>query len=427
MEAVAQPQRWTKMTKERYETGKAPRVTVAECAGDLVIKGWQENAVLIKGEHSAEMPGDDVTIRSSGSMTISLPAQSELMLQSVSGDAVIRGVEGSVQIGDVMGDLALKNLHGVKITNVYGDISGRNVDGSLALETVMGDAALRNVGDLSVGSVHGDLSVHYASNAVLVNEAMGDVNLKTISGEVNLEQVHRDVNLNNLGGLLTVEQAHGDIRLKGSLAPGKHHGSADGDIVLRWPADAPLNLLVSRGTVKDKLGLQDVSQEAGSFSGRLGDGETTLVLEAGGRVILKEVEEADWSHKFGPEFAGFGTEFADIGSELAGLGDQLSSEFSAHMQDLGARMEERFGHDFAQKMAEKAAKRTEQAVKRAMRHSERVHSRASAWSPPPPAPPQRPKKSAQVSAEEQVKILGMLEKGIISVEEAETLLKALEE
>jgi hypothetical protein len=47
--------------------------------------------------------------------------------------------------------------------------------------------------------------------------------------------------------------------------------------------------------------------------------------------------------------------------------------------------------------------------------------------PVPPVPPQPPKaRRKQPSAEEQVKILSMLEKGIINVEEAETLLSALE-
>jgi hypothetical protein len=61
-----------------------------------------------------------------------------------------------------------------------------------------------------------------------------------------------------------------------------------------------------------------------------------------------------------------------------------------------------------------------------MREAERVRARAATWGPPPPPPP-RSKKSEQVSAEEQKKILSMLEKGVITVEEAETLLKALEE
>lgn len=415
------------MTKERYETSKAPTVTVVECAGDVVVRGWSENAVLVKGSHQAEASADEISIRSTGSMSITLPSRSHLALQSISGDAILKGLDSPSKVESVKGDLALKNLASLKIQAVYGDVSARNVESGLNIESVMGDLAGRNVGDLSAGAIHGDLSAQYVTGAVLVDDAKGDVNLHTVNGDVTLRKVRRDVNLNNLGGTLEIDLAEGDIRLKGSLPAGKHHCRARGDIVVRWPADAPLNLVVSHGSVQDKLGLQDVNEQEGAFSGRLGDGETTLVLEADGRVIIKEIEDADWSAKFGPEFAGMGAEFADIGVELAGLGEQLSSEFTAHMQELGARMEAKFGHDFAQTMAEKAAKRTERAVKRAMREAERMRTRPGAWTPPAPTAPPRPKKKRQPPAEEQMKILNMLEKGIISVEEAETLLKALEE
>ncbi len=414
------------MSKERYETGKAPSVTVAECAGDIVVKGWSENAVFVKGPHQAQTNDDGIKIRSTGSMSLAMPSQGQLVLQSISGDAVLRALDSPAKIEQVMGDLALKNLASLKIQAVYGDVSARNIAEGLSIESVMGDLAGRNVSDLSTGTVHGDLSAQYVNGAVMVNDAMGDVNLHTVNGNVTLRKVRRDVNLNNLGGVLTIDLAEGDIRLKGSLPAGKHHCRANGDIVLRWPINAPLNLVVSGGSVQDKIGLQTVTEKEDAFSGQLGDGDTTLVLEAGGRVIIKEIEDADWSSKFGAEFAGMGAEFADIGVELAGLGEQLSSEFTAHMQELGARMEAKFGHDFAQTMAEKAAKRTERAVKRAMREAERMRTRSGAWTQPAPTAPPA-KKSRQVSAEEQMKILSMLEKGIISVEEAETLLKALEE
>lgn len=413
------------MAKERYETGKAPSVKVAECAGDVIVRSWLENAVTVKGQHQADVIDEQVTIRSTGSIALTVPAQSHVTLDSVSGDAVVKSVDGALRIGQIMGDLGLKNLSSVHLTTAYGDLSLRNVDGDVTIESVMGDLAARNIGGLSARAVHGDLAASFVSQSVLVDEAMGDVNLNTINGDVTLQSVRRDANLANLGGKLQVAHADGDIRLNGSLSPGKHNCSAAGDIVLRWPEGAPLNLLVTGGEVTDKIGLQDVRKGEEGYSGRLGQGETTLVLEAGGRIIIKEAEDADWSDKFGAEFSGMGAEFADIGVELAGLGEQLSSEFSAHMQKLGARMEEKFGSDFAQTMAEKAAKRTERAVKRAMREAERMRVRAGAWTPPASASPSS-KKTEQVSAEEQKKILEMLEKGVISVDEAETLLKALE-
>lgn len=419
------------MSKEKYEVGKAPRIIVEECAGDLIIKATAVHEVSVKGQHRAEVVGEQLTLHSSGSLSITVPLHSDVRLQTVSGDAIIKGVEGSTSIGQVMGDLGLRNLQEAKVGAVYGDAAARNVNGAFAVENVMGDLAARHIGDLHAGSVHGDLSAHYVNGVAQIDEALGDVSLRTVNGDVTLREVHRDVNLANLGGLLNVQQAHGDIRLKGGLSAGKHHCSADGDIVVRWPASAPLNLLVSEGTVKDKIGLQNVSEQNGGFSGQLGDGETTLVLEAAGRVIVKEIDEADWSDKFGSEFAEFGSDMSDIGVELAGLGEQISSRVSAQMQELSARMEEKFGHDFAQSMADKAARHTEKTIKRAMREAERMRARSGAWTPPPPPAPTAPfrpqRKSAPVSPEEQKKILSMLEKGIISVEEAESLLKALEE
>ncbi len=75
-------------------------------------------------------------------------------------------------------------------------------------------------------------------------------------------------------------------------------------------------------------------------------------------------------------------------------------------------------------MADRAAQKAERAVQRAMRQADRARRQADAWTPPPASP--KPKKKQPVSPEEQMKILNMLEKGIISVEEANTLLKALE-
>lgn len=403
------------MTKARYETGKAPTVTIADCAGDLVVKGWLQNAVQVKGEHAADEGADAFTLRSNGSLTLWVPVRATLLLQSISGDAIIKGVEGSVKATQVMGDLALKNLGNVEIATVHGDLSARNVDATLDVASVMGDAALRGVHDVNIGTVHGDLVIRYAEGDVQIDEATGDTALHTVSGDVVVRSGQRDVNLNNLGGKLHLQHVHGDIRLKGGLASGKHHCSAQGDIVVRWPLEAPVNLTVSAGHVINRLPLQDVVEEADSFSGRIGDGETTLILEAQGRVVLKEVYMHEWD-------ADFGTEFAEMGADLAGLGEQISSEIGERMAEFSSHMQEHFGPNFAQAMADKAAKRTEQAVKRAVRQAEKM---AATWTPP--STQTRRRKSREASTEEQLKILGMLEQGIISVEEAETLLKALEE
>jgi hypothetical protein len=72
------------------------------------------------------------------------------------------------------------------------------------------------------------------------------------------------------------------------------------------------------------------------------------------------------------------------------------------------------------RQAEKAMERAERQMRRAV-HISRP--------PVPPKPPMAPftfKPKSKASSEEQLKILKMVEKGIISPEEAGTLLEALE-
>src|SRR5690606_34380397 len=257
-------------------------------------------------------------------------------------------------------------------------------------------------------------------------KAMGDVNLHTVSEDLHISKSHRDVNLSNLGGVVRVDQAEGDIRLRGSLAAGKHRFQAQGDVVIRWPVNAPLAITAKAPNISNRLPLDEAQGEQGSLSGRLGDGETFVEVQAGGRVVLKPAEpEVAWESDFGPDFAG---DFVDIGLEMAGLGERLASELESHMASLSANIEKRFGPDFAQKMAEKAALKAEKAMERVARRAERAQQRAErhagrygSWTEPP-----RPAAKPKATPEEQLKVLEMLEQGLISVEEANTLLKAME-
>jgi hypothetical protein len=95
-------------------------------------------------------------------------------------------------------------------------------------------------------------------------------------------------------------------------------------------------------------------------------------------------------------------------------------------------MENNFGPEFTARMeqqAMKAAAKAEQAAAKAVQQFEksakqmRWQSDHTMWKPATPTPPG---KEAQATAEEQLKILKMVEKGIISPEDASTLLEAIE-
>jgi hypothetical protein len=420
------------MSKKRFETGSSPQITISECHGDLSISGGPEAVVIVRGnEYQATESEKGLAIESHDSLAVRVPQGASLLLQAMHGNLSIKGIAGDIQLADVRGNVLMKNVGAVALQTVHGDVVAKNVDGAFSLELGHHDVALRNSGDLEIGLVHGDLAARYVQGSVSVREVMGDVSLRTVNGNVTIQHGRRDANLRNLGGNTLVENIDGDIRLVGGLAAGKHTFSAGGDIVLSWPPDEPVNLAATAATIRNRLNLTDVSEAEGSLSGRIGDGETHLILAAKGHIILKQAHsEGDSFVNIGIDESGF-----EFGFSLGDIGEKITEEMDSRLAEVAARFEEKWGPDLAHKVeakAQAAAKRAEVAAEKAMRRAEQAMKQARwqgerhVWAPPPPAAPAAPNAKAQPGTEEErLKILSMVEKGIISPEEASTLLDAL--
>jgi len=418
------------MSKQRVETTKAPHIHL-ECNGDLRVNSWAESAITLRGECDVQgneqgeekALSDNLIIKSTGDLVMTVPSAATLVIAAVRGDAVVKNIDGSLQVTEANSDLVLNNVENVDIGVVHGDFSGRELSGSFAINEILGDASLRNVGEVSATSIYGDFAIKNTEGAVRVQNVMGDFSLRNIHGDVDLETVHRDINLRNLSGLVHVGQVHGDVRLTGGLVPGKHHLKANGDIVLRWPQDAPLNVEATAPKIRNRLALADVVEEEGRLTGRIGDGDTFLILEANGRIILKDVQPTnEWEDFDGTEFD---FDFSGFGEKVAGL-------IGSRMEELSSRLEQNLGPEFAARMEEqalKAAAKAEKAAAEAMRRVEKTAKQVRWQSDHPmwkPAAPPTPAKERQATEAEQLKILKMVEKGIISPDEASTLLEAIE-
>ena len=153
-----------------------------------------------------------------------------------------------------------------------------------------------------------------------------------------------------------------------------------------------------------------------------------MLLNAKGRIILKEADAPD--KQYGdPMDMDF-----DIDMDFGGLGEQFSTEINNRMSEFSARMEKEFGPSFTakiEKTAKEAAIKAERAAERAVRKAEQAARRAryqadrTSWNAPSPARPRSPKEN-KATEEEQIKILRMVENGIISPDEATTLLEAID-
>ena len=416
------------MGEERFESGKSPCVIVT-CHGDLQVRGWREPVLLVKGSgYSCSESEKAWNIEAPKDLTLYVPVAADLTIAEVYGDLKVKMVEGSLTISDAMSDVVARNLGTVDMGTVYGDLSIRNVNGMLTIKTIMGDISARNTEGLEIGAIHGDCSIRYVNGAAALNEVLGDINIRTINEDITVGKCRRDLNVRNIGGRLSADDVSGDIRLLGGLPSGKHTLSAQGDIVIRWPTDQPLLLEAHSPDIKRIIELEDLVEETGFLGGRIGEGDTFLLLNAKGRIIIKEADSPD------KQFGDFLNMDFDMDMDFGGLGEQFATEINNRMSEFSTRMEKEFGPSFTAKIertAKAAANKAEKAANLAVRKAEQAARKAryqaerTSWNTPPPARPQSPKEN-KATEMEQIKILRMVENGIISPDEATILLEAID-
>ncbi len=416
------------MDGERIHIGRAPMIEI-KAGGSLVIRGWTEDTIMF-GEDNFETDEQEgeLSIIAAGDLHLMVPSKATITVTEANGSVVIKNIENPVRLGQIKGDVVLRNLLSVETTKVFGDFSVRNLSGSCVVSEALGDVNFREVGDLSVQTIYGDCAVSFVNGSVEILQVIGDIVLRTINGDVNIIEGRRDVNIRNIGGTCHVDAVHGDIRMRGGLSPGKHRLTADGDIILRWPEDAPLIVEASAADIKNRLDLVDVIEENGTLSGRLGEGQTFLILNSKGRIILNRAEAMkDDDNQFNEK------EFL-FKFDLGQLGEYVTTEIDNHMDNFSSRMQKEFGPEFAarleqtaQKAANKAEKATEKAIKQAEKAANRLRWQAGgdSWASAYTEDQEQSSQKRKTSSKEQLQILRMVEKGIISPEEATTLLDAL--
>lgn len=407
------------MAKERFETGKAPQIHVDACDGDLVVRGCAEPMLQVRGRYDVAESPEGYRLSGRGDLRLLVPVGATVVMDEVSGDLTVKGLTGASAAGAVHGGVVLVEVGAFNAETVHGDLVARDVQ-SLAAGAVHGDVAARRVGSVKLGSVYGDFSGRRLDGALSIEEASGDINAHEVNGDVAIGHARRDVNMAAIAGHLMLGRVEGDIHLRGALPPGDHVLAAHGDIVVRWPANAAVNIIAAGKRIANRLPLQDVVEKEGQLVGRIGNGATQLTLSADGQVTLKEVTPVDekWDDsmidaEFEPFLGGLG---------LENVAARIETEVNNHLSRVARDIETRFGPEFGQRVADKVARQAERAAERARRKGDwrsRAVDMAAAVTAAGPA-------RREASPEEQLKILKMVESGAITPEDAGMLLEALE-
>jgi hypothetical protein len=322
---------------------------------------------------------------------------------------------------------------------VYGNISAKNIAGSLCFDRVDGN--------LQISAVQGVFTI-----------------TRQVNGNLRLDDV----------GMGASAKVDGNITLKLDPGPGeKYEFTAGGNIFCRLPEEASVDVSVPKAAqvMVNLAGARSTAPIKTPYSLTLGDAEASLILTAGGNVILD---------RHAPDWDEIGDIDLEIGAEMEGMADSIGQQIEAQLeaqmamveQQLEAQMaslelrlnsiglseeQARRAEERARAANQRAQERTQERMRQAqvrMEHkiadaqrkiqlktqaAERAAERGARRGRPPlqftipPAPPRPPRApvtsapvSEPVSEQERLMILHMLEQNKISLDQAEKLLAALE-
>jgi len=198
--------------EQRFTTPSPIRLDIKIPAGDieLTTSDSGETVVTIDApqrvldEMRVELVGTHLTVEwrrkslfngwmhHDGAMEIrvELPHDSRIKISNVSGETVLNGQYGDVDVNTVSGGVRLPQIVGdVTLKSVSGDLKAQSIDGSVSVKSVSGDVSVERLhgGRVEVQNVSGDVRLGVVEGINL------DVDASSASGEVSSELPLSDV------------------------------------------------------------------------------------------------------------------------------------------------------------------------------------------------------------------------------------------
>ena len=246
---------------------KGTRVEIDDCAGELVVRTWERDAVRIQSRHTsrtrveADLRGSVLSVEIDGDrgpaiadLDLTVPAWIGLQIDGRNCAPEIEGVSGAIGVETVEGDVILRG--------VSGSVDAKSIDGTITLEASRGRAQLSTVD--------------------------GTISLVKTGGEVIADSVNGDISV--VGGdatALELSTVDGDITFSGIFQPSGRYlfTTHDGNVELAIPDTSSATFTVRTfgdGRVDSALPLKQVT------AGRRGQ-RSTFTLGAGAAPVDIEV------------------------------------------------------------------------------------------------------------------------------------------
>jgi DUF4097 and DUF4098 domain-containing protein YvlB len=189
---------------------------------------------------------------------ISVPEQTSVRAHTGSGDQIVEGIKGNIDLQSGSGDLKLARLTGeMRFQTGSGNVKGRELSGPARIKAGSGDIQIEETG-------------------------AGDMEVRTGSGNITVSGVN---------GGFHAEAGSGDIHGAGSPKDMWNVRTGSGNVTLRLPSDAAFDVDVSSSSGNVTLG----HPVATTVQGRVQDSKKSVVgkVRGGGPMVSVHTGSGD--------------------------------------------------------------------------------------------------------------------------------------
>ncbi len=185
------------------------------------------------------------------------------------------------------------------VSTVSGQVVVKDVDGSVNIRSGSGSVEVENVnGSVNVTVTHGNVSVRNAGSDVRLFSLVGELSVRCAKGEVEANNTSGAISLLGIGGSVEAETTGGSIELTSALRDGKRYRlkTISGKVRMGVAADTPgftATLSSYRGEVSSdfQLSSEPPSEANRLLTGRYGNGQAQINLNSfGGNISLERIE-----------------------------------------------------------------------------------------------------------------------------------------
>ncbi|MDY6847367.1 MAG: hypothetical protein SVP52_09565 [Chloroflexota bacterium] len=387
--------------------------------GGVKINGIDQSEVRcdIDSPQLATLVEEDgqVYVTVNTSCTVEVPRASAVEIEKGMGSVKIANIKNKIKVQKILGNLVLFDIDQAEIEKVGGNLSVQKAAGQVSAEKVAGNLTVDDVASIICGKVGGNCRIKNIPEGLTIEKAGGKFLGQSIAGFAGVSKIGGSFTVNNvqLSGDINVG---GNIKLENAYFTNHQNLRAGGNIEVvlnENQADTTFKMRSGSEKIKIKVKDDDIEHRGGLYDYQMGESAVSVTMTAGGSVSLgdqpglTEDVVGDLSDKFEFEESTFSETIQSRIDSATKMADAKIKSTEIRLEQIRERLEKNREANFDLDFGE--VDTVKKGVDGPIPHTHRKARKKGA------------------SDEERLMILQMLQEKKITVDEAETLFKALEE